>query len=81
MIAIHFPEVNSLTAEDQIEYQNLPAYHDTDEGTVTYCFQLNVEEMEQVKKTGRIWIKQLTQNELMQPIADSCLKEDLLNVE
>lgn len=78
MKAVEFPEANIKIAENQPEYETLPALHDPDEGSIVYCFQLSEEEKKQVIETGRIWIKQLTFNRPMQPIGTSCLKENLI---
>lgn len=78
MRAIEFDKVNLRIAEDQPEYETLPVFHDPKEGSVTFCFELSPDELEQVGKTGCIWIKQLTFNKAMQPIGGSCLKEDLM---
>ena len=45
---------------------------------MTFCFELDEEELEQVKETGKIYIKQLTFGKAMQPIGGSCLKEVLI---
>ena len=79
MKAVEFPEVNIRIAEDQPQYETLPDYHNSEEKSMTFCFELNPDELEQVGKTGRIYIKQLTFNKPMQPIAGTCLKEHLIN--
>jgi len=78
MRSVEFKEVNVRIAENQPEYETLPAYHNKDEGSMTFCFELDPDELEQVGKTGRIFIKQLTFNNPMQPIAGSCLKNVLI---
>lgn len=78
MKAVEFPQVNVRLAEDQPEYETLPVYHNYKEGTITYCFELDNDELEQVGKTGKIWLKQKTFNTPMQPIYGSCLKESLI---
>lgn len=80
MKSVEFPEVNVRIAEDQPEYATLPAFYNRDEKSMTFCFELDNEELEQVGKTGKIYIKQLTFNQPMQPIAGSCLKESLISV-
>jgi uncharacterized protein with LGFP repeats len=79
MIAIEFPEVNIGIAEFQEEYETLPAYHNLTEGSVTFAFKLNKEEMDEIVKTGIIYFKQLTGNNSMQPISMSTIKSDLIN--
>lgn len=79
MEAQDFKEVTVRIAEKQPEYQTLPAHYNENEGSLTFCFELNEKEIEQVQKTGKIWIKQITFGGDMNPIAPSCLKEDLLS--
>jgi len=74
MKAIEFPEHNVKIAEHQDVYETLPAYANKDEGTIVYCFELDKEEIKQVRETGRIYLKQFTGNKAMQPIGMSCLK-------
>lgn len=76
MKAIEFTGHNVKIAEDQPEYETLPALFNKQEGSMTFCFELDEPELEQVKKTGKIWIKQLTFGKALQPIGMSCLKED-----
>lgn len=78
MKSIEFPEVNVRIAEHQPEYETLPAHYDQKEGSMTFCFELDPDELEQVGKTGKIYIKQLTFGQPMQPIAGTCLKEHLI---
>ena len=78
MKAVEFPEVNLRIAEDQPQYETLPVLHNRTEGTITYCFELDHDELEQVGKTGRIYLKQKTFNGPMQPIYGTCLKEKLI---
>ena len=79
MKAIEFPEHNVKIAEHQPEYETLPAFYNKEEGSMTFCFELDEAELEQVKTTGKIYIKQLTFGKAMQPIGGSCLKEVLIN--
>lgn len=78
MKSVEFPEVNVRIAEDQPQYETLPAFHNPEEGTVTFCFELDHDELEQIGKTGKIYLKQLIFDGPMQPIAGSCLKEILI---
>lgn len=73
-----FPEVNIRIAEDQPEYQTLPAFFNSEEGSVTFCFELDEDELNRVKATGEIWFKQLTFGGPMQPVAMSTNKETLI---
>lgn len=78
MIETEFKEVNIRIAENQPEYETLPAFHNDIEGSVTFCFALNKQELDEIAKTGKIWFKQLTFNKAMNPIAMSVLKSDLI---
>jgi hypothetical protein len=63
-----FPQVNVRIAEDQEEYQTIPAYYHGDtSGTVTFCWKLTSEQIEVVKETGEIWHSVLTFNSPLQP--------------
>lgn len=78
MKAVEFPEVNIRIAEHQPQYETLPAFYNNQDGTVTFCFELDNEELEQIGKTGKIYLKQLTMGKPMQPIAGTCLRESLI---
>jgi len=78
MTAKEFEEVNIRMAEDQDEYETLPAYMNKEEGSLTFCFQLNKEELDEIQKTGCIWFKQLTFGQKMNPVSMSPQKEDLI---
>jgi hypothetical protein len=59
MKAIEFSEVNVRIAENQPEYETLPAHiedlKETGWRKVTVCFELDEEERKQISETGRIW--------------------------
>lgn len=78
MKAKEFEEVNIRIAESQPEYETLPAFHNKDEGSMTFCFALSQDEVNRIIATNEIWFKVLTFNRPLQPIAMSCNKEDLL---
>lgn len=78
MRAITFPEVNVKIAEHQPDFETLPAYYNNKEGSVTFCFTLDKEELDEVIRTGNIYFKQLTGGYAMQPIALSTLKSNLI---
>jgi hypothetical protein len=61
MKSIKFPEVTHAIAEDQPEYETLYSHVSIKEdiSTVTACFQLSTEELEQINETGVIWYQQL----------------------
>lgn len=78
MTAKEFKEVNVRIAENQPEYETLPAYWNKDEGSLTFCFKLEEDELNRVKATGEIWFKQLTFGRPMNPITLSTNKEVLI---
>lgn len=61
---------NVVFAEDQPEYQPLPAlrYPSDPCGTVITCWQLSEDELEEVKRTGKIYLSQFTFNGPLQPV-------------
>ena len=67
MKPIEFEQQNAMIAEHQEEYQTLPA-HITVGGKVISCWELSPEEIKIVQETGRIWFRQWTFNDKMQPI-------------
>jgi hypothetical protein len=67
MKPIKFPGHNVVFAEDQPQYQPLPAYREPD-GTVTTCWELTPDEMDMVLQTGTVYVKQLTFNQPLQPL-------------
>lgn len=79
MKAIEFPEVNVRIAENQPEYETLPAsIHFNPEygmNEVTTCFELNEEEKKQIAETGKIWFTVLQpMTAFFRPIRMSVLK-------
>lgn len=68
MKPVEFPGCNVIFAKDQPEYLPLPAIKCSgDEGRVISCWELTDEEIAIVSKTKRIYLNQLTFNELLQP--------------
>jgi len=78
MKAIEFPEVNLRIAEDQDEYMTLPAYMNPHEGSITSCFELDDDEIEEIVKSKKLFIKVLNFGQPMQPISLSVIKEHLI---
>lgn len=76
MKAIKFKEVNLQIAENQEEYETLPAKIDIEDpaAPTTMCIELNQAEINQVVKTGMIWLTVLTFMRNFQPIKMSLLK-------
>lgn len=56
MKPIEFEGQNVVYAKDQPEYNPLPAYKDA-EGTVTTCWELDPEDLVQINKSRKIWLK------------------------
>lgn len=67
MKPIEFPGHNVVFAKDQPEYQPLPALRMPD-GEVITCWEISDEELEEIVKTKRIYLSQLTFNQPLQPI-------------
>jgi hypothetical protein len=62
-----FEESNVVFAEDQPEYDPLPAYRAVD-GQVTTCWRLTFTERIKLLLTGKLWLSLLTFNQPLQPI-------------
>ena len=79
MKPIEFPEVNIRLAEDQPEYETLPvAVLPGNEGNMVACLELTDEELEEIIKTKKIWVSQLTFGNNYHPILISPHKEIVL---
>jgi hypothetical protein len=77
MKPIKFEYSNVVYAENQ--YQPLPAFRDAD-GSLLTCWEVSPEELEEIKKTGRIYIQVLTFNNPLQPLLPGVKMEDFLNL-
>lgn len=78
MIVIDFKEVNVRLAESQEEYDTTPAYYNNENGTITFGFKLSAEELIKIHEKGEIWVTQLTNGKLMQPMMLIPEKEEAL---
>jgi hypothetical protein len=67
MKPIKFPGSNVTFGENQPDYEPLPALMFPD-GEVLTCWQLSDEEIENIVKTKKIYIKQLTFKKPLQPL-------------
>jgi len=67
MYPIEFPEAHTTFAKDQPEYLPLPAFISED-GQVVTCWRFSLWERLLVLITGKMWIRQLTFNQPLQPI-------------
>lgn len=65
MKPIAFKESNVVYAEQQLEYQPLPAYRD-DRQAIS-CWQLSWQERFRVLLTGKLWLRQLHFGQSLQP--------------
>lgn len=68
MKPIKFDEQNITFGEKQKEYGDLPAFRDR-EGQVITCWELEEGELEQIQKTGKVYLRQLTFNQPIQPVS------------
>ena len=70
MKAQEFDQVNVRIAENQEEYETLPAFISATDpyGKIVTCFELSEDEIEEVVKTGKLWHTQLGFQKPMQPI-------------
>ena len=67
MEPIEFKGINVRYAEEQDEYQTLPA-HRTPDGRVHTCWKLDGEDMMTVLQTGKIWLSIAAFNKPLQPV-------------
>jgi len=77
MEAINFKGANVVFAENQEEYNSLPAFKDED-GTVVTCFKLSEEEIKKISETGELWLSVMTFNQALQPLFLSVNKDEVL---
>ena len=69
MKAVKFNGVNRVIGENQPQYIPLPVqYLNDDEGTVISCWELTEEELQELMRTKRIYLQQLTFNSKLQPV-------------
>ena len=66
MKPIKFKGHNVVFAENQEEYQPLPAFYDQD-GTVISCWKLSFRERLKMLFTGKLWMSMLTFGNPLQP--------------
>lgn len=80
MIPIKFPESNTVFAEHQPEYQNLPCLR-CENGQLLICWQLTLRERLKLLLTGKLWHTISTFNSPLQPQMLEVLKPQLNFVE
>ena len=83
MTPIKFPGSNVVFAEDQPQYNPLPAHRDRDdlEGTLTVCWKLSWRERLIVLFTGKLWHQVMTFNQPLQPQLLAVVQSQLMNSE
>lgn len=78
MKPIEFPGHNVVYAKDQPEYLPLPVYKPEGDptGEVYQCWELSPEDLENINKTGKVWVCQLTFNGPLQPLRVMAFKPE-----
>ncbi|RLF05999.1 MAG: hypothetical protein DRJ64_04960 [Thermoprotei archaeon] len=78
MEPVKFKEANAVFGGDQEEYKGLPAHVVKDAtGSVISCWELTPQEMQNIKRTGKIWVQQLAFGQELQPIFITTNKSDI----
>lgn len=81
MIPIKFPEHNVIYAENQPEYQPLPAFRDSGpHGEVISCWQLSFKERLRILFTGKLWVSLWSFNQPLTPSYFTTKKSEVLTV-
>jgi len=82
MKPIKFKEQNCTYAENQKEYQPLPALKiKGKEGFVVSCWKMTLWERIRVLFTGKIWLSLMSFNKTLTPSLLSAKKEDLFTID
>ena len=80
MKPIEFKEQNVVFAENQPEYQPLPAFRDYGpQGEVISCWRLSFRERVRILFTGNIWVSLMTLNKPLTPSFFTTKKSDIFN--
>jgi len=78
MKPIEFPEQNTVVAEDQPEYLDLPGLrHHNVEGELITCWSLSWRERFKVLFSGCVWLNMWTFNKPVTPVRLSVDKADM----
>lgn len=64
---IKFKEANTTIAKNQPEYRTLPAWRGGRNSEVISCWKIGILNRVKLLFTGKIWMRQLTFNNLLQP--------------
>lgn len=67
MKPIEFKEQTNILAKDQPEYIPLPINMSKDGMTITSCWELDENDIDDIRRTGKIWLQILTFGEMLQP--------------
>lgn len=73
----NFQETNVVFAENQMEYNPLPAHHNETTGIVTCCWQFSLKERLRLLLTGKLWHQVMTFNKPLQPQLITLIKPEL----
>ena len=78
MKPVKFPEQNIVFAENQPQYETLPAFKDNNtEQTVVTCWKLTLKERISLLIKGHFWVSQMTFRTPYHPIYMSVDKKDI----
>ncbi len=81
MKPIKFKGQNVTFAENQPEYQPLPAFkNDGPQGEVISCWQLSFRERLRIFFTGKLWVSLLSFNQPLTPSYFTTKKSDVISV-
>lgn len=81
MKPIKFKEQNVIYAENQDEYQPLPALKCNDDmGTVVSCWKLSGKERIKLLFTGKVWVGLASFNKPLTPSYITVNKNELINI-
>lgn len=79
MTPIKFPEYNIVFAEDQPEYQSLPAFkNNSAQGEVISCWKLSFRERLRILFSGKLWLSMYSFNQPLTPVLPTTKKSDVL---
>ncbi len=78
MKSIKFRPDTIKIAENQEEYETVHVFHNPNESTLTMCFELSKEHLDEIYKTGKIYYKQYIGDRQMQPMCLSSVESELI---
>ena len=69
MKSIDFEQRDTIIGKDQPQYHPIYAFNYGDaKGHLTFCFALDRKELDEVNKTGKLWLTTMTYGQPFQPI-------------